>query len=184
MWTARCDHVRQLHPPLQYAAAMEDFYQATLLHPVKGNTTFACMQPLTWRGSHTGRGRFAAERWLFSHPLVQPCAAKQRNSKANDNNNNENDNFGLVKEPNHKARVTKLGTNPKFESTFARLEGRIFEWQYLYNGTQLPDNSWMHRYYGHRYRTGTAAFKEACRAGAVPTNGHAADDEDDDATRE
>lgn len=59
MWLARCSYVKNLLNPLIFEVAMEETEYL-------GDVNKAAPWCL-------GRGRFAAEHWIHSHPSVQPC---------------------------------------------------------------------------------------------------------------
>ena len=157
MWTAKCSYVRTLYEPVKYAEAIEDMYNSTLLHPHLGNTTYACLQPSTWRGSHVGTGRYAAERWVYSHPDVRPCSSLGWTtiSKATLDFAPQ-----LVKEPRLRAQFSPL-KDSRYRNSFARLEGRLFEWDYLY-GKKPPSDSWIWNYY-RNHQSGTEEYLRECR---------------------
>jgi hypothetical protein len=73
MWTAKCSYIRNLLPPKDYETAMQRMYNETLLHPVLGATKYACLKPIHWKDNHLGLGRYAYERWVWSHPDVIPA---------------------------------------------------------------------------------------------------------------
>ena len=163
MWTAKCSYVKELYEPLKYAQAMEEMYNNTLRHPILGNTTYACMQPSTWRGTHVGTGRYTSERWVYSHPDVTPCSSLGfvTVGKATTDFTPR-----LLREPRHNAHQSSL-TNHRFQNAFARLEGRLFEWDYLY-GKKPPEDSWIWNYYKD-YQTGTEEYFRECKAVADAT---------------
>lgn len=163
MWTAKCSYVRELYEPLKYAHAIEDMYNNTLLHPILGNTTYACLQPSTWRGSHVGLGRYASERWVYSHPAVQPCSSL---GWMNIGKATLDFTPRLIREPRIKPNSSPL-KNHRFQNAFARLEGRLFEWEYLYD-KKPPRDSWIWNYYKD-YQTGTEDHLQECKAIADAT---------------
>ena len=155
MWTAKCSYIRKLIPPAQYARSMQQFYNDTLLHPQLGQTRYKCLQPIHWKGNHLGLGRYAYERWVWNHPDVVPADIIPMG------------NINLTNyPPTWKPRLSRsLKGSPKRMalhqgfgiSSFARLEGRLLEWDYLYH--KRPSNSsWIWSYY-KGYETGTPAFK-------------------------
>lgn len=72
----------------------------------------------------------------------------------------------LQREPRLRTTQSPL-TNHRFHTAFARLEGRLFEWDYLY-GKSPPENSWIWKYYKD-YETGTEDFFRECNAIADAT---------------
>ena len=170
MWAAKCSYVRNLYEPRKYGDALEKMYNDTVLHPILGNTTYACMQPDYWSPSHTGRGRHAMERWAYSHPDVRPVSSI--NGKK------------IPKVPYDftpsLANVPftdrqRIGFNTRsFSTAFARLEGRLFEWKHIYGRVPNQD-SWIYEYYGHRYAKGVESHYEKCNALANRTRAALAD---------
>ena len=68
IWAAKCSYVLKLVPPNVFAKEMEKVY----------NSAPADLAPIiqTWGANQEhlmGRGRFANEHWVHSHPSVQPC---------------------------------------------------------------------------------------------------------------
>lgn len=57
MWLARCSYVQHLIEPNQFAHKMKQ-------HSLGGGQNYAPCD---------GRGRYAAEHWIHSHPTVRPC---------------------------------------------------------------------------------------------------------------
>jgi hypothetical protein len=155
MWTAKCSYIRNLLPPVGYAEDMDRFYNDTILHPELGNTKYACLQPIHWKENHLGTGRYAYERWVWSHPDVIPADVipfKKINFTE----------FPPVWKPrlgrSLKGSPVRMGLDRGFgQSSFARLEGRLLEWKYLYH-KEPGNSSWIWDYY-EGYQTGTPAFK-------------------------
>uniref|UniRef100_A0A7S3L4N9 Uncharacterized protein n=1 Tax=Amphora coffeiformis TaxID=265554 RepID=A0A7S3L4N9_9STRA len=163
MWAAKCSYMHNLYEPRKYSRALEEMYNTTILDPTLGNTTYACLQPTEWRDSHTGLGRYAGERWAYSHPDVRPCSSLGGTTVSRA----ELDFVPrLRKEPNLRAKFGPLA-NHRYHNSFARLEGRLFEWKYLY-GQAPPDDSWIWKYY-IGYETGTEEFLQSCKALANAT---------------
>lgn len=155
MWSAKCSYVRHLISPKNYATAMAQMYSETLLHPTLGPSQYACLRPIHIQDNHLGLGRFAFERWIWSHPDVVPADVIPMRKI----------NFTEFP-PRWKPFLSRaLKGSPKRmhlhrgfgESSFARLEGRLFEWRYLYH-KEPTNSSWIWDYY-KGYESGTPAFK-------------------------
>lgn len=184
MWTASCSYVRKLYEPRHFAAAMERLHEE-LLSMNNNNTDTdndneqdqACFhQPKQWSLNHLGTGRFAAERWAFSHPHVQPCSSLPRNVKIarvpskrllqppTDQSSKAMDplwNPTLTTEPRKPPAASGL-TLRKFQTSFARLPGRLREWQALYpDNARPPPNSWIWSYY-QNFVNGTQKHFDYC----------------------
>lgn len=150
MWTAKCAYIQKLYQPNEYASAMQRFYNITF----SGNEN-ACLRPYTMKENHVGLGRYAYERWVWSHPDVIPAdVIPMRKIDFSE--------FPPVWKP---SLSRSLKGSPKRmaldrgmgESSFARLEGRLLEWNFLYH-KQPANDSWIWDYY-KGYETGTPAFK-------------------------
>lgn len=149
MWTAKCSYIRNLYRPIDYASAMKNLY----LH-IDSDEQYTCLRPVSMNDNHLGLGRYAYERWVWSHPDVVPADVIP---------------MGKVDlsefPPMWKSSLTRsLKGSPKRmaldrgmgESPYARLEGRLLEWHYLYHRGPAND-SWIWDYY-KGYESGTAAF--------------------------
>lgn len=62
MWTAQCKYIAQLYEPGHFEEKMEGSPQPNGSHQL-----FQNMAPMI------GRGRYALEHWVYSHPNVKPC---------------------------------------------------------------------------------------------------------------
>jgi hypothetical protein len=128
MWMARCSYVSKLMNPHQFVNEMEKVPRAPGL---KRRFEYYLV----------GRGRFASEHWIYSHPTVRPGDVYNGNfscgySKLPDN---------LVAEDFHQLKMA-----PRFPYKFYRpleelkpwtgLKHRWTEYQVLYNET--PTESW------------------------------------------
>jgi hypothetical protein len=155
MWTARCDYVQQLLPPRDYSQKLEQMYNLTLFHPLLGESEYACLKPRHLADNHLGRGRFAYERWIWSHPNVNPSVVVPLASLT-DAGFPQNWQPHISKAPKFLAKAAGM-TQGYGVTSWARLEGRLFEWKYLY-AKSPPNASWIWRYY-EGYETGTPLHK-------------------------
>jgi hypothetical protein len=155
MWSAKCSYVRNLISPKDYATSMQRMYNETLLHASLGPTRYSCLRPIHLKNNHLGLGRFAYERWVWSHPDVVPAdVIPMRKINFTE--------FPPVWKPALsralKGSPRRMSLHKGFgESSFARLEGRLFEWSYLYR-KEPGNSSWIWDYY-EGYETGTPSFK-------------------------
>jgi len=69
MFTARCDYIRKLLPPMEFAQHMERVVKEALFLKVQGKMTMDFYKPF-WT---LGVGRYANEYWSGSHPDLRPC---------------------------------------------------------------------------------------------------------------
>jgi hypothetical protein len=166
MWTAKCSYVQHLLPPRDYEPAMRNMYQTTLQHPILGETKYACLNPRTSstgtstpsNENHLGVGRYAYERWIWSHPRVQPAEVVPPGSW-------NFSNFPQSWKPRLQKGPTTLPKRVGFAGglggkSYSRLEGRLFEWGYLYPHERPSNSSWVWDFY-QGYETGAAMHKLA-----------------------
>lgn len=155
MWSAKCSYVRNLLDPKLYGDALKRMYDDTLLHPTLGPTVYGCLQPIHMNDNHLGLGRFAFERWVWSHPDVVPADVIPM-GKIDFNKYPATWTPSLGR--SLKGSPRRMHLHAGFgDSNFARLEGRLFEWKYLYN--RKPENtSWIWTYY-EGYEKGSKAFE-------------------------
>jgi len=150
MWTAKCSYIRDLHRPTEYATALQKFYDEVL-----SNEKHSCLQPVSLNANHLGLGRYAYERWVWSHPNIVPANVipmRKVNFTEFPPTWKPSLSRSLKGSPKRMALDRGMG-----ESSFARLEGRLLEWEYLYHRKPAND-SWIWDYY-RGYETGTPAFK-------------------------
>jgi hypothetical protein len=192
MWSAKCDYIKNLMEPRQYASTLRRMYTEGLglvlprddddiddaengqKNKKTMNSTQSydrnkakCLEnlrPMNIKPNHLGLGRFAYERWVWSHPDVVPADVFP-SDKIMDKYTNG------VNLPNWKPTSSfrrSFGHNPKTmgldtsfgKSNWARLQGRLFEWNYIY-GKAPHNNSWIWKFY-KGYETA---------AGSVDNNG-------------
>jgi hypothetical protein len=164
MWTAKCSYVQHLIPPRDYEPAMRKMYQTTLQHPILGETKYACLNPRISNRStaqnenHLGVGRYAYERWIWSHPHVIPAEVVPPGSW-------NFSKFPQTWKPRLQKGPTTLPNRVGFDrglggKSFSRLEGRLFEWDYLYPHQRPNNSSWVWDFY-RGYETGVAMHKLA-----------------------
>ena len=145
MWTAKCSYIRNLLPPKTYSATMQSMYETTLLHPIHSQFghKYGCLRPQSLEENHLGLNRYAPERWIYSHPYLEPCEVMPMDvGKAP---------FGFPQTwtPNyHRVRHTfakkqLFVLKQQFQSSFSSLVGRLYEYQYLYNNLTPPTTSWI-----------------------------------------
>ena len=164
MWTAKCSYLNQLYyPPSNYSNVMKELYSQTIFHPTLSQTKYKCLQPNHTSNNHLGTNRYSLERYPFSHPYVKPCDIIPASIKNLNLDNIE------------KWKPTKLQRGPTkspdkiglqygiYKTSFARLYGRLFEWDYIYN-LKPPNNSWVYKYYKGGYEHGSKHWmqKKGC----------------------
>ena len=161
MWTTSCEYVSQLISPKIYSASLKGMYEDTTIHPQHSQigNRYACLTPPPERNieNHTahlpkhyqskfnnmiytenkiGLNRYAAERYIFDHPSVEPCdVLPMPLGKAP---------FTFPQDhlwsPKFK-KVTRLQTQYA-HTTYDHLVGKLYQWLYLY-GKVPPPTSWL-----------------------------------------
>jgi hypothetical protein len=142
MWMARCDHIHNLIAPKSFQEQVEKYVQEAVIH---------------WRyapsdeDSVSGRGRFASEHWVHTHPRIKPCDTyTPANYVWGYSLNLESDpKFERAKAPRFPRShyVTLRKKPPEFAfSPWINLEYRLFELKSLYNETP-PVDSWVWDFY-------------------------------------
>jgi hypothetical protein len=155
MWTAHCSYVRKLLAPKIYSASMQSMYDETLFHPNK-TSTFSCLHPGGEEENYLGLNRYAPERWIFDHPDVLPCDVLPYQLR------NAPDYFPQEWTPKlRRPEEMKFGGGGGAHRTsYARLVGRLYQWQYLY-GKAPSNTSWIWNAYKGR-EDGTPEWMKTC----------------------
>lgn len=136
-------------------------YDTTLNHSVLRNTKYACLIPNTDAPNHLGLGRYALERWPFSHPDVKPCDVLPYGEGEVEPDFPQKWQPRLQRAPHKKPRSIGIQYGP-YKASFARLAGRLHEWEYVYG--KIPENkSWIWKWY-RGYEEGPKKYLERCRA--------------------
>ena len=141
MWSTKCSYVSSsLMSPRIYSAALLSMYNVTLLHPNHSETgKYACLRPQSMAPNHLGIGRYSNERWIFSHPDVQPCDVLPMHLGQAPSDVSQKWVPRLQRSPTSKNQGFRFGPG---KASYSRLVGRLFEWQYLY-GKSPPNTSWI-----------------------------------------
>jgi hypothetical protein len=148
MWTAKCSYLHKLYPPHNYSAAMQAMYDNTVFHPILRLSKYACLQPNHTANNHLGLNRYSLERWPWSHPDLQPCdvlprAAQDTSSPPGFQSRQWTPK--LKRAPLSPPKGVGMQFGP-YKFSYARLEGRLLEWQYIY-GSIPQNNSWVWKWY-------------------------------------
>jgi hypothetical protein len=162
MWTAHCSYIRNLLPPQQYESKVLNMYESTVNHTVLGPTKYACIRPHDVTRRFLGLERYAMERWALNHPDVQPCDSQSKQDIRHlkrDKKPATNFTPKLVPAPQKRAKTSGIASLP---TSWERLAGRLFEWDYLYQ-KKPPKSSWVWKYY-KGYEKGTKQFLKDCSA--------------------
>ena len=160
MWSATCSYIQNLIPPKDYELSVRTMYEETVNHTVLGPTKYGCLQPPDDSRRFLGLERYAMERWAFNHPDVQACDSvskfevrkrKQKKKSA------ANFKPSLTHAPQRRAVTSGIRA---IRTSWERLAGRLFEWNYLYNKSPSK-TSWVWKYYkGHE--VGTKEYLANC----------------------
>jgi hypothetical protein len=138
-------------------------YDTTLNHTVLRNTKYACLKPNHDAPNYLGLGRYALERWPFSHPDVKPCDVLPFGEGKVEPDFPQDWKPILRRAPHEKPKAVGIQFGP-YKASFARLAGRLFEWEYVY-GKIPTNNSWVWKWY-RGFEEGTDQYFEKCRANA------------------
>lgn len=166
MWTARCSYIRQLYPPTDYPARLQEMFDQTLNHSTLQYTSdYACLRPYHEAPNFWGLGRYALEKWPLSHPEVKPCdVLTVGEGQLSWEDFPQTWTPKLQRAPHDNAKASGIQTGP-YKSTWARLKGRLFEWKFVYQ--EEPSNSsWIWKWY-KGYEEGTPGFMKQCQAKVV-----------------
>lgn len=146
---------------------LQSMYDNTLNHTTKGySLEYRCLRPRHQSPNRIGSGRYALERWAFSHPDVKPCD-NMRFAKDYAPLDLDSGNWtpaALFRAPRIPPNAIGLSN---FKTSFDRLEGRLFEWNYLY-GKAPANTSWVWRWYRGGYERGTKGAMEICQNDTLP----------------
>jgi hypothetical protein len=136
MWLARCKYVTKLIDPLEFERKMEDVPMVVGLKK-------------RFRHYLVGRGRFAAEHWIYSHPSGQPCDLHTGNFSCGYKDLPEFDTTTTNDDVVGK-EMFDLRLAPRFQYSFYNpleelkpwtgLAHRLHEYRVLYN--ESPSSSW------------------------------------------
>jgi hypothetical protein len=125
------------------------------------DTKYACLKPNRDSPNYLGLGRYALERWPFSHPHVNPCDVLPIGEGQVEPEFPQTSWIpNLKRAPRDKAAAVGIKGGP-YKASFARLAGRLFEWHFLY-GKAPQNNSWVWKWY-RGYEEGTNKWMEECR---------------------
>mmetsp|Transcript_11053 Transcript_11053/g.26693 ORF Transcript_11053/g.26693 Transcript_11053/m.26693 type:complete len:175 (+) Transcript_11053:833-1357(+) len=164
MWTARCSYIKRLKSPMEYPRLLQTMYDTTLNHSTKQyEEEYRCLRPMDQSPNHLGLGRFAMERWAFSHPHVRPCDVMPSDDVLAEEYTTGNWTAGDLRRAPRKHPKT-VGFQ-YYKTSFARLAGRLFEWNYLY-GQEPPAKAWPWRWY-RGFEKGAPQFLESCQQRVV-----------------
>jgi len=142
-WTADCSYVGQLLPPDTFADHMEELHEMRLQSMQDGRLGMELFDD----GNNTiGRGRYAAEHWIGSHPDLRPCDLSVTwDIKYWQRLNRPAENFQFGVSPRHPATLRNQRVRTHKEIRFREyflLAGSLFKWLTLYN-TAPPEHSWI-----------------------------------------
>ena len=150
-FTASCSYVKELVPPVEFRARMEEIKKEVLLMTSQGIFQHHLF---TDRNDHLGVGRFAAEHWIGSHPRLNPCdLSTHGNFRYWIRGDHGSKEFSFAMAPRHEGSIfptahyrsalqrLKMNRTLRVEEFFF-LAGRLFKYFKLY-GEYPPDESWV-----------------------------------------
>ena len=146
MWVSTCSYVSKLIPPDIFGKKMDNATECASTERFGRASKIA--------GTHVGRGRFAAEHWINSHPDVCPCDVYPGTFLWAYERLPSNDNWkpDLVYAPrfpmieDYEEEEYLLSVRKTIQGAWFSLVGRIHEWKTVYG--KIPDeNSWVWNYY-------------------------------------
>jgi hypothetical protein len=172
MWTAKCDYVSKLLPPIGFEAKMKSMYHKAMTLQQTGALTNGMFPTKRNALNDDSRGffgveRFALEHWVGSHPSIRPCdvagdfagnltAWNQPSGGANESD------FVWNMAPHAPVRPVSYWwplSESKIDQVMAHkgrrfreyflLPGQLYKWIYLYNETP-PIDSWALSWYPDR----------------------------------
>jgi hypothetical protein len=158
----KSSYIKQLKPPTEYPQLLQSMYDNTVNHTTKRyDPQYRCLRPRDMSPNHIGLGRYALERWAFSHPDVTPCDILRPRKDFTD----EEYIMGNWTPPGVR-RAPRLSPTAiglwSYKTSFARLEGRLFEWNYVY-GMAPRNSSWVWNWYRGDFLRGTPGSLEICQ---------------------
>lgn len=152
MWTAQCDYIQKLIPPSQFPKQMDDMMEYTIFSTSDKDIPKPTFQQYS-EEYPVGRGRYALEHWIASHPSIQPCDLYSRKYT-----------HGYRDLPTLQTTwKAKLATAPRFDiHTFLKISqlrgawycgpARLWEYAWLYGGAQPRVGHWIWQYYLEPYK--------------------------------
>jgi len=174
MWMAKCGYIRDLLEPHAFEEHMTELINTHVMlnKETLGEWHPHCLDPrvaealalVTDAGCpapwSVGMGRYAAEHWVHSHPSVKPCDVLPM---VGNDSPATSFKWGYDFLPHNVRWLPELESAPRFPleeyvspghvenklqpiTKWTRLQGRLFEWSYLYNATP-PEDSWVWDYY-------------------------------------
>jgi hypothetical protein len=155
-------YIKGLKAPTEYGQLLQSMYDNTVNHTTKRyEPQYRCLRPRDMSINHLGVGRYALERWAFSHPTVTPCDILRLKKDFTDLDYSMGNWTppGLRRAPRLSPKAIGLWT---YKTSFARLEGRLFEWNYIY-GMAPANSSWVWDWYRGNYERGTPGAFEICQ---------------------
>lgn len=132
MWTARCGYISKLHEPVNFIKKMDGSPQG----PPNSTSPRANDNIL----SMIGRGRFAFEHWVHSHPDTAPCDL-DASSRFVWGYTSIPDDFEIELRPAPRYNLIAYQTADRNTRVFGQKQERIAEYKYLYN--KLPPPAWF-----------------------------------------
>lgn len=142
MWTATCGYIRQLHRPDEFGEKMETLMVDVLQHAKVSNIPKPTFQQ--YKDEYfVGRGRFAFEHWVGSHPSIRPCDVYPGEYLCGYIDvPTLNDEWVPDLQPAPRFPVSLFQKRSPKDGTWFCGQGRLLEFQYLYQ-ERPPEDSFL-----------------------------------------
>ncbi|CAK0853252.1 unnamed protein product [Prorocentrum cordatum] len=150
MWVARCSYIKGLIPPLKFGEAMLKFDTAAHTGRADNDSSWSWGAEVWGRheDAKIGKGRYAAEHWLGSHPGLSPCDIYSGDYyygyKGPDDMSNMSWTPTLQAAPRYD--LTVFSYTHHFKCLERLQSWRLHEFTFLYNETP-SHSSWFWTYY-------------------------------------
>lgn len=151
MWTAQCSYIRELHPPDKFGNKIESLMSMVMQHPKSPSDpkpTFQQYQDEYF----VGRGRFALEHWLGSHPSARPCDVYSGEYLSGYNDlPSATDLWTPDLQPAPRFPVSVFQKRAPRDGNWFCGQARLLEFQYLY-GQPPPQDSFLWEFYSQAFK--------------------------------
>lgn len=144
MFTADCDYIRRLIPPKEYESRLKEMYASLESCETNGLGSACVVRPnATWDDNVLSIGRYAMENWVFSHPRARPCITHHELYLTKRKGPPVNKWKPKLRIGPHQKQYRPYGI---FKEPWFTLEGRLFQFHFLYH-EKPPESSWFWNFY-------------------------------------
>lgn len=154
-FSASCEYVNKLVPPMDFSQQLQKVSNYAIHGPLKLSST-----KKDWE---LGRGRYASEHWIGSHPELRPCDLSPEPDywfwqKKQHQDSPASALFQWSEWPRRLPQHLLNGDEQEDETAAAAaarrylleytlLPGRLVQWSRLYNGQVPPPSSWVWKWF-------------------------------------